>query len=103
MIADLVADNHVNVIIDISRKANGEMWTIGERIRFVTDYGKQLFKRQGSLVDKQRREPLCQVIDEAARFIPQTRRSETSMPQSAKARGRRSWRKAATLGWAAFC
>ena len=75
MIADLVADNHVNVIIDISRKANGEMWTIGERIRFVTDYGKQLFKRQGSLVEQQRREPLCQVIDEAARFIPQTIRS----------------------------
>ena len=75
VIADLVVDNRVNVIIDISRKANGEMWSIGERIRFATDYGRQLFKRQGSLVDGKRREPICQLIDEAARFIPQMVRS----------------------------
>lgn len=71
VIADLVADETANVIIDISRKANGEMWNVSERIRFANDYGKQLFRRQGSLVDGQRREPLCQVIDEAARYIPQ--------------------------------
>ena len=71
VVADLVADERVNVIIDISRKANGEMWSIAERIRFVRDYGKQLFRRQGSLVDGKRREPICQVIDEAARFLPQ--------------------------------
>jgi hypothetical protein len=75
VIADLVADEKVNVIIDISRNANGEMWSIGERMKFATDYGKQLFRRQGSLVDKQRREPICQIIDEAARFIPQMIRS----------------------------
>lgn len=71
IVADLVADERVNVLIDISRKANGEMWSIGERIRFMRDYGKQLFKRQGSLIDGRRREPICQVIDEAARFVPQ--------------------------------
>jgi Fe2+ or Zn2+ uptake regulation protein len=71
VIADLVADETVNVIIDISRNGKGEMWSIGERIKFATDYGKQLFRRQGSLVDGQRREPICQVVDEAARFIPQ--------------------------------
>jgi hypothetical protein len=71
VIADLVADETANVIIDISRKANGEMWSVGERIRFANDYGKQLFRRQGSLIDGQRREPICQVIDEAARYIPQ--------------------------------
>lgn len=71
VIADLVVDETANVIIDISRNVDGEMWTIAERIRFVTDYGKQLYRRQGSLVNGQRREPICQVIDEAARFIPQ--------------------------------
>jgi hypothetical protein len=71
VIADLIADNKVSAIIDISRKANGEMWAVAERIRFVNDYGKQLFRRQGSLIDGQRREPICQIVDEAARYIPQ--------------------------------
>jgi hypothetical protein len=71
IIADLVADNDANVIIDISRKPGGEMWGVGERIRFVTDYGRRLFAKQGSLVDGRRREPLFQLIDEAARFMPQ--------------------------------
>lgn len=75
VVADLVADEQVNVVIDISRKPSGEMWSIGERIRFMRDYGQQLYKRQGSLVDGRRREPICQIIDEAARFIPQTIRS----------------------------
>lgn len=75
VVADLVADEQVNVVIDISRKPNGEMWSIGERIRFMRDYGQQLYKRQGSLVGGHRREPICQIIDEAARFIPQTIRS----------------------------
>lgn len=75
VVADLVADETVNVVIDISRKRNGEMWSIGERIRFMLDYGKQLYKRQGSTVNGRRREPICQVIDEIARFIPQTIRS----------------------------
>jgi hypothetical protein len=71
VIADLVADEKVSVIIDISRKADGEMWGVAERIRFANDYGKQLFRRQGGLVDGQRREPILQIIDEAARYIPQ--------------------------------
>lgn len=75
VVADLVADEPVNVIIDFSRKSNGESWGVGEKIRFVTDYGKRLFQRQSSLVEGRRREPLFQMIDEAARFIPQMIRS----------------------------
>jgi uncharacterized protein len=71
VVADLVADEDVNVIIDFSRKANGEAWGVGEKIRFVTDYGKRVFQRQSSLVNGRRREPLLQIMDEAARFIPQ--------------------------------
>jgi len=71
VVADLVADEDVNVIIDFSRKPNGEAWGVGEKIRFMTDYGKRLFQRQSSLLNGQRREPLMQIIDEAARFIPQ--------------------------------
>lgn len=66
VVADLVADETVNVLIDISRHANGKMWTIGERIRFVRDYFMQLYGRQG-----EQRRPLMQVVDEAARFCPQ--------------------------------
>jgi hypothetical protein len=69
--ADLVVDEHASVIIDFSRKPSGEMWTVGERIRFVTDYANRLFQRQGELVDGRRREPIFQVLDEAARYIPQ--------------------------------
>lgn len=38
----------------------------GERIRFVGDYLTRLYERQG-----ERRRPLLQIIDEAARFCPQ--------------------------------
>jgi hypothetical protein len=69
--ADLVVDEDANVIIDFSRKPNGETWGVGEKIRFITDYGRRLFQRQGSLVNGKRREPIFQVLDEAARFIPQ--------------------------------
>jgi hypothetical protein len=69
--ADLVVDEDVNVIIDISRKPSGETWGVGEKIRFVTEYGSRLFQRQGGLVNGKRREPLFQILDEAARFIPQ--------------------------------
>jgi hypothetical protein len=72
IVADLVVDENSNVIIDFSRKANGQMWTKGERIRFVTDYTVRLFERQGELVGGRRREPLMQILDEAARYIPQT-------------------------------
>jgi uncharacterized protein len=69
--ADLVVDEDVNVIIDISRRPSGETWGVGEKIRFVTEYGSRLFQRQGGLVNGKRREPLFQILDEAARFIPQ--------------------------------
>lgn len=71
IIADLVIDEQVNTIIDFSRKHNGQMWTISEKIRFVTDYTYRLFQRQGELVEGRRREPMMQILDEAARYIPQ--------------------------------
>lgn len=73
VVADLVADESVNVVIDISRRPDGTMWSIGERIRFVRDYSKRVYQRQG-----ERRRPLMQVIDEAARFIPQVVRKDES-------------------------
>jgi hypothetical protein len=75
VVADLIVDSAANVIIDISRDANGKMRSISERIRFATDLGKQLYERQGSLVNGKRRPPIAVVMDEAARFIPQQVRS----------------------------
>lgn len=66
IVADFVADETVSTVI-VLRKANGEMWSSGDRIRFVTDYTTRLFARQG-----EQRIPLMQVIDEAGRFAPQT-------------------------------
>lgn len=72
-VADVVVEESVNVLIDFSRKRSGEMWGVGEKIRFVTAYTQRLFQRQGELLDgNRRREPLCQILDEAARYIPQT-------------------------------
>jgi hypothetical protein len=71
VVADLVVNENVNVVIDFSRKPSGEMWSIGEKIKFVTDYAYRLFQRQGELVGGVRREPLIQLLDEAARYIPQ--------------------------------
>lgn len=68
--ADLVADEQVSVVIDVSRRANGTMWTQGERIRFVRDYALRLYQRQG-----ERRRPVMQILDEAARFVPQQPRT----------------------------
>jgi len=70
-VADLVIDESANTIIDFSRKASGQMWSKGEKIRFVTEYANRLFERQGQLVGGRRREPLLQILDEAARYIPQ--------------------------------
>lgn len=70
-VADVVVDESVNVLVDFSRKPSGEMWSVGEKVRFVTAYAHRLFQRQGELVDGRRREPLFQVLDEAARYIPQ--------------------------------
>lgn len=66
LVADLVVDEDASVIIDISRRADGSMWAISERIRFVRDYARRVYQRQG-----ESRRPLNQVIDEAARFAPQ--------------------------------
>src|SRR5216683_442389 len=71
VVADFVVDENCNVIIDFSRKPSGEMWSIGEKVKFLTEYAKRLFQRQGGLVKDRRREPIFQVLDEAARYIPQ--------------------------------
>jgi uncharacterized protein len=66
VVADLVVDHDVSVVIDISRRGNGKMWSHGEQIRFVTDYMVRLYERQG-----ERRRPLLQIFDEIGRFAPQ--------------------------------
>jgi uncharacterized protein len=66
IVADLVVDEDVSVIIDISRHPDGRMWGAGEKIRFVRDYCVRLFERQG-----EERRPIMQIIDEAGRFVPQ--------------------------------
>ncbi len=73
VVADLVVDEEANVVIDISRRPDGSMWAIAERVRFVRDYCKRLYQRQG-----EKRRPLKQFIDEAARFIPQMIRRDDS-------------------------
>lgn len=67
VVADLVVDEDVSVIVDISRHASGKMWTHADKIRFVRDYCTRLFERQG-----ERRRPIMQIIDEAGRFVPQS-------------------------------
>jgi len=73
VVADLVVDEAANVIVDISRRPDGTMWAIADRVRFVRDYCKRLYQRQG-----EKRRPLLQGIDEAARFIPQVIRKDDS-------------------------
>jgi hypothetical protein len=70
VVADLVVDESVSVLIDVSRRASGVAWSKGEKIRFVRDYAVRLYERQ---VEKRR--PLMQIFDEAARFAPQIARS----------------------------
>jgi hypothetical protein len=71
-VADVVVEESVNVLIDFSRRPNGEMWSKAERTKFVTAYAQRLFQRQGELLKgSARREPLMQILDEAARYIPQ--------------------------------
>lgn len=70
-VADIVVEESFNVVIDFSRKASGEMWSTGEKIRFVTAYAHRLFQRQGQITAGKRRDPIFQVLDEAARYIPQ--------------------------------
>lgn len=71
VVADLVADESISVIIDISRKPDGKMWARSERTKFVADYCTRLYERQG-----ERRRPLMQIIDEAGRFCPEQIRKD---------------------------
>lgn len=66
VVADLVVDNDVSVVIDISRFKTGKMWSHGEQIRFVTEYFIRLYERQG-----EDRRPILQIFDEIGRFAPQ--------------------------------
>lgn len=69
--ADLVAEERdVNVVIDISRYANGKTWTVEDRVRWVTDFAKHLFHRQG-----EKKNPRLLILDEASRFAPETIRA----------------------------
>jgi hypothetical protein len=65
VVADFVADELANTIV-VMRKASGEMWSNGERIRFMRDFMRRLFARQG-----EGRRPIHVIIDEAGRFVPQ--------------------------------
>ncbi len=67
VVADLVSDESISTVVDISRTASGKMWTKGEKVRFVADYATRLFERQG-----EHQRPLMQIIDEAGRYCPQT-------------------------------
>lgn len=66
IVADFVVNERVNVVIDISRRADGRVWKKSEKIRFCADYFERLFERQG-----EKCHPMMQLVDEAARFIPQ--------------------------------
>jgi hypothetical protein len=66
VVADLIVDEQVSAVIDISRHPSGKVWSQGEKIRFVADYCTRLYERQG-----EKRRPILQIIDEAARFVPQ--------------------------------
>lgn len=67
VVADLVADEEVDVVVDIKCDAAGKTWSIGQRIRFVADFVERLHERQG-----ERMRPLMLIVDEAGRFCPQT-------------------------------
>jgi len=66
VVADLVVDEEVSVLLDVSRHSNGQLWTGGEKIRFARDYFLRLYQRQG-----ERKRPLMQIVDEAGRVVPQ--------------------------------
>jgi uncharacterized phosphosugar-binding protein len=66
VVADLVADESVNTLIDISSRPDGQGWTHGERYRFMADYASRLYERQ-----QIKRRPIFQIIDEAGRFAPE--------------------------------
>lgn len=67
VVADLVADESVSTIIDMSRQKSGKGWSKAEKIRFHADFYLRLYERQAET-----RRPLLLIQDEAARVIPQT-------------------------------
>jgi hypothetical protein len=67
VVADLVADEEVDVVVDISRHPSGQMWAAAEQVRFVAEFTTRLYERQG-----ERRRPVLLVLEEAGRFVPQT-------------------------------
>lgn len=66
VVADLVVDEHVDTVVDISGEANGRRWSHDAKVRFAADYFERLLERQG-----EQRRPIMQMVDEAARFAPQ--------------------------------
>jgi hypothetical protein len=91
VVADLVVDEDASVIIDISRRADGSMWSIAERVRFVTDV------REAALPAPGREAPADHAGDRRGRAVrPQIVRSGESDVAPAWARSPCSSRKAAT-------
>lgn len=66
VVADFVAESSESVLIDISSRADGQRWTVPDKIKFVTAYVTRLLERH-----RRDAPPLMLIIDEAARFAPQ--------------------------------
>jgi uncharacterized protein len=72
IVADMVAEEHVNVVVDFSRSRDGRPWEKNAKIAFATDYALQLFQRQGEISAGVARPAMMQILDEAGRYVPQT-------------------------------
>lgn len=62
LVADLVVDERLSVVLDLS------LFRKGEQTRFMTDFAERLYYRKGKLSD---RSPLHLILDEADAFAPQ--------------------------------
>lgn len=70
-VADLVVDQRVTVILDVSEfESNEQMW------RFLLDFGTQLLRRKAA-----NRWPLHLFLDEADQYMPQSAREGGSLPR----------------------
>lgn len=70
-VADLVVDQRVSLILDVSEFETREaMW------RFLADFGSRLLMRKAS-----ERQPLHLFLDEADQYMPQTTREGGSLPR----------------------
>lgn len=71
VVADLVVDQRVSLILDVSEFETREaMW------RFLADFGSRLLQRKAS-----ERQPLHLFLDEADQYMPQTTREGGSLPR----------------------